>query len=170
MVLNAKQERFAQSVAEGMNASSAYSAAGYSASKNGAIRANASRLLTNANVKSRIAALQRQAAARTLVTIEGITAELNASFAVAARQQNPSAMTAASMAKAKLHGLVVERAEVEQTVRRKPTRDPAAPGRMTRKNGKRNTHPSRCNETVCRNRDRLSSAAGTTAGIHRLPG
>jgi len=131
MVLNSRQGRFAQSVAEGMNASAAYSAAGYSANKNGAIRANASRLLTNANVKSRVAELQRQAAAKTLVTIEGITAELNASFAVAARQQNPAAMTAASMAKAKLHGLVVDRAEVEQTVRRKPTRDPAAPARMT---------------------------------------
>jgi phage terminase small subunit len=131
MGLNSKQERFAQSVAEGMNASSAYSAAGYSASKNGAIRANASRLLTNANVKSRIAELQRQAAARTLVTIESITAELNASFAIAARQQNPTAMTTASMAKAKLHGLVVDRAEIEQTVRRKPSRDPAAPTRMT---------------------------------------
>ena len=82
-------------------------------------------------MKSRIAELQHQAAAKTLVTIESITAELNASLAVATRQQNPSAMTSASMAKAKLHGLVVDRAEVEQTVRRKPTRDPAAPARMT---------------------------------------
>ena len=131
MGLNAKQERFAQSLAQGMNASAAYKAAGYAATKDGAIRANASRLLTNANVKSRIAELQRQAAAKTLVTIESITAELDASLAIATQQQNPAAMTSASMAKAKLHGLVVDRAEVEQTVRRKPTRDPEAPARMT---------------------------------------
>lgn len=101
MSLNPKRERFALGVAEGSDASSAYSAAGYSASKSGAIRANASRLLTNANVKSRIAELQRQAAIRTLVTIESITEELNASFAIAMEQQNPTAMTAASMAKAR---------------------------------------------------------------------
>ena len=131
MSLNTKQERFAQSLAQGMNASAAYKAAGYAATKDGAIRANASRLLTNANVKSRIAELQRQAAAKTLVTIESITAELDASLAIARQQQNPAAMTSASMAKAKLHGLVVDRAEVEQTIRRKPTRDPEAPAKMT---------------------------------------
>lgn len=131
MTLNAKQECFAQCVAQGMNASAAYKAAGYSAKKDGAIRANASRLLTNANVKSRIAELQRQAAAKTLVTIESITAELNASLAIAMQQQNSAAMTSASMAKSKLHGLVVDRSEVEQTVRRKPTRDPEAPAKMT---------------------------------------
>lgn len=131
MALNAKQERFAQGFARGMSASAAYKAAGYAATKDGAIRANASRLLTNANVQSCIAELQRQAAARTLVTVESITAELDASFAIAKQQQNPAAMTAASMAKAKLYGLVVDRAQVEQTVRRKPSRDPAAPTRMT---------------------------------------
>ena len=62
--LNAKQERFAQSLTQGMNASAAYKAAGYAATKDGAIRANASRLLTNANVKSRIAELQRRATAQ----------------------------------------------------------------------------------------------------------
>lgn len=132
MALNAKQERFVQAlVAEGMNASAAYRIAGYPATRDGAIRANASRLLTNANVRSRVAELQRQAAAKTLVTIESITEELNASLAIAKEQRNPAAMTTASMAKAKLHGLVVDRAEVEQTVRRKPTRDPQAPARMT---------------------------------------
>ena len=102
MALNAKQELFAQSLAQGMSASAAYKAAGYPATKDGAIRANASRLLTNTNVKSRIAELQRQAAAKTLVTVESITAELDASLAIAKQQQNPAAMTAASMAKAKL--------------------------------------------------------------------
>jgi hypothetical protein len=82
-------------------------------------------------VKSRIAELQRQATAKMLVTVESITAELNASFAIAKQQQNPAAVTSASMAKAKLYGLVVDRAQVEQTVRRKPSRDPAAPTRMS---------------------------------------
>lgn len=122
-MLNAKQERFAQSLAQGMTASAAYKAAGYAATKDGAVRANASRLLTNANVKFHIAGLQRQAADHTLVTIESIAWQLDEDRQLAFAQGQASAAVAASVAKAKLYGLVIDKAEVE-TALRKPMREP----------------------------------------------
>lgn len=56
VLANQKHEIFAQLVAEGTNASQAYLEAGYNAT-GGAIKANASRLLSSANVKARIAEL-----------------------------------------------------------------------------------------------------------------
>ena len=53
---NARQEQFAQKVASGLNLVEAYISAGYS--KAGA-RQSASRLLTNANISSRIRELQQ---------------------------------------------------------------------------------------------------------------
>lgn len=55
VLANARQEQFAQKVASGLNLVEAYTSAGYS--KAGA-RQSASRLLTNANISSRIAELQ----------------------------------------------------------------------------------------------------------------
>ena len=122
MGLNAKQERFAQSLARGMNASAAYKAAGYAATKDGAIRANASRLLTNANVKSLITDLQCKAADNSLVTIESIAAQLDEDRRLAFVEGQASAAVAASLAKARLYGLLLDRTEISATLR-KPLRE-----------------------------------------------
>ena len=58
-----RHEVFAQAVACGMSASQGYALA-YSGPRNGATRASAARLLTNANVKHRIAELRRGAGRR----------------------------------------------------------------------------------------------------------
>jgi hypothetical protein len=55
--LNVRQERFTELIASGMPATSAYLAAGYLVSKEVA-KANASKLLTNSNVKSKIAEIR----------------------------------------------------------------------------------------------------------------
>jgi hypothetical protein len=56
-----RHEVFAQAVACGMSASQGYALA-YSRPRNGATRASAARLLTNANVKRRIGELRLEAA------------------------------------------------------------------------------------------------------------
>ena len=132
MTLNARQEAFAQNlVAKGMNATAAYKAAGYAAKHNAAVRADASRLLTNAKVKARVAELQRQAAQKAVVTAESVAAELDAAFRLAFDNKQAAACVAAAMGKAKLFGLIVDRAEVEQTIKRKPVADPDAPAEMS---------------------------------------
>jgi len=132
MSLNAKQERFVTHLVEkGMNAAAAYKAAGYAAKSYGAVRANASRLLTNDNVRIRIAELQREAASKVAITAESIAAELDAAYRLAFANGQAGACVAASMGKARLFGLIVDRAEVEQTIRRKPVADPDAPAEMS---------------------------------------
>src|SRR5215211_6816485 len=56
-----RHEVFAQAVACGMSAAKSYALA-YSRPRNGATRASAARLLTNANVKRRISELRAEAA------------------------------------------------------------------------------------------------------------
>ena len=56
-----RHELFAQAVASGMSASKSYALA-YCRPPNGATRASAARLLTNANVRGRIAELRAEAA------------------------------------------------------------------------------------------------------------
>jgi hypothetical protein len=60
---NSRHERFAQTLAVGESASSAYVSAGYRQD-----RGNASRLTTNDNVAARVAELQGAAAARAVTT------------------------------------------------------------------------------------------------------
>jgi phage terminase small subunit len=132
MRLNARQERFVQHlVVGGMNATAAYKASGYAGKTDGTARAGASELLTNPNVKSRLAELQRQAAQKAVVTAESIADELDIAFRLAFENKQAAACVAASMGKAKLFGLIVDRAEVEQTIKRKPVVDPDAPGEMS---------------------------------------
>ncbi len=113
-----------------MNASAAYKAAGYAATKDGAIRANSSRLLTNANVKSLINDLQRRAADETVVTIESIAAQLDEDRKLAFAEGQASAAVAASLAKARLFGLLVDRTEIATTLR-KPLREPGEARQMS---------------------------------------
>lgn len=132
MTLNARQERFVQNlVARGMNATAAYKAAGYVAENDAAVRADASRLLTNANVKNRVVELQREAATRTLTTAETIAEELDAAYQLAFANNQAAACVAASMGKAKLFGLIVDRQELRAEFLRKPVADPDAPAEMS---------------------------------------
>ena len=132
MPLSARQESFVQNlVAKGMNATAAYKAAGYAGKTDATARAGASELLTNPNVKMRLAELQRQAADKATVTAESIAAELEAAYWLAFNNRQAAACVAASMGKAKLFGLIVDRAEVEQTIKRKPVADPNAPVEMS---------------------------------------
>lgn len=131
MSLNARQERFVQNLAtQGMNATSAYREAGYATKHDGAARADASRLLTNGNVKKRLLELQEEAAAKAVVTATMIAAELDAAYELAFANNQAAACVAASMGKAKLFGLIIDRQELRAEIR-KPVADPDAPSEMS---------------------------------------
>jgi phage terminase small subunit len=72
---NDAHERFCQEYLVDLNATAAYQRAYPSVSDNAA-RANASRLLTRANVQARVADLQAERAARTQVTADRVIREL----------------------------------------------------------------------------------------------
>jgi len=71
-----RHELFAQAVASGMSASKSYALA-YSRPRNGATRASAARLLTDANVKHRIAELRRGAAKQAKASLQALIPALD---------------------------------------------------------------------------------------------
>ena len=103
---NTKHERFAQELAEGKSMNEAYEMAGYKPS-----RPHASRLATNGTVRRRVAELQNAAAAKVELTIESLIEEAAGIQDKATRAGQFSAAIAALIAKAKLSGRWVERAE-----------------------------------------------------------
>ena len=101
---NTRHERFAQNLAKGMSATEAYETAGYKA--NGP---NAGRMTKNDEIVKRIAELQNRAAEKTGYTIVKATAELEEARQLATTEKNPAAMVSASMGKAKVNGLLVDK-------------------------------------------------------------
>lgn len=73
----------------------------------------ASRLASKVKIASRLIELQEEAAERSQVTIASITKELEEARAMAIAEAQPAAMTGASMGKAKVNGLLIEKAEVK---------------------------------------------------------
>ncbi len=110
---NAKHERFAQELAKGKSQAEAYVAAGYKPS-----RSAATRLAADVNICERLAAIQERGAVRAELTLADIIDELEEARQVALTAATPQSgsAVAATMGKAKLLGLVVDKAEVEQKV------------------------------------------------------
>jgi hypothetical protein len=104
--LSHRQERFCQLVAQGLPPYRAYPEAGYSANPGSPYR-----LHENARVKARLAEIKREFAMSSRVTVESLSAELDEARALALGERQASAAVAATTAKAKLHGLMVDRTE-----------------------------------------------------------
>lgn len=100
---NARHEAFAQALAKGKSATDAMKAAGYSDPR------NSSRLTKNDEIQRRVAELQERGAKKVEVTVESLTAELEEARAIALKEKQSSAAVSATMGKAKLFGLGVER-------------------------------------------------------------
>lgn len=116
MGLTGKREAFCLAFMETGNQSEAYRVA-YDAGnmKAETIHKRASELMGNREVKGRIAELQQMAAERALVTVQSLTQELEEARALALREGQSAAAVSASMGKAKLHGLLVDKAAVTGT-------------------------------------------------------
>lgn len=113
MPLTPKQEKFCLSYIETGNASEAYRLA-YNAGKMkaGSIHRKAKELLDNGKITARINELRAAHRERHNVTVDSITTELEEARQQAIKAGSPSAAVAASMGKAKLHGLLVEKTEI----------------------------------------------------------
>lgn len=101
------QELFAQAIAKGQTQQEAYVGAGYAWHP-----PSASRLLTNAKVRARISELRERAAVKVDETIADIAAQLDEARDLARSTNQPAAMTAAIMGKAKVLGLIVDKAQL----------------------------------------------------------
>lgn len=81
-------------------------------------------------VAARIAELRNAAAKRLEITVDDLVAELEDMRKLAMACKNPAAGVAAVMGKAKLLGLIVDKAEVATTLR-KPLREPGEINQMS---------------------------------------
>ena len=112
--LTPKQEAFAMAYVEYGNASKAYKAA-YDVNENtnnNSISVEASKLKNNPKITLRILELQELAQERHSITVDSLTDELEKARKTAQEAGQASAMVAATMGKAKLHGLLTDKAEV----------------------------------------------------------
>ena len=109
-----KQDKFAREYVKCSDASAAYRLA-YStkSQKPETIWSNAYRLLANTQVASRIKYWQGQAAKQQAITVDSLCRELDEARAIALKTGKASAAVSASMGKAKLCGLGVERKQVD---------------------------------------------------------
>ena len=103
---NARHEAFAQCLAKGMTATEAYIKAGYKPNDG-----NAATLKGNQRVRDRLAELLAKAAERTIVTVEDIAKQLDEDRLFARENGAAAAAVTATMGKAKVLGLIVEKAE-----------------------------------------------------------
>jgi phage terminase small subunit len=108
---NPRHESFAQALAKGKSAAEAYVAAGYKDN-----RSAASRLSTNVNVAARVAELQGKAAERAILTVEDIARQLDEDRTFARENGAAAAAVSATMGKAKVLGLIVEKHDVSGSI------------------------------------------------------
>lgn len=116
MKLTVKQEAFCLAYIETGNASEAYRQAyNVAKMKQDAIAVEACRLLDNPNVSLRVAELQQSLVKRHEVTVDSLMLELEEARMAAMGASNPqsAAAVAATMGKAKLAGLLVDKVEAK---------------------------------------------------------
>jgi phage terminase small subunit len=104
---NPRHERFAQALAEGKTADEAYADAGYEAN-----RGNAARLKANESISARVTELLGNAAERAECTVATILTELEEARQLALETKQPAPAVSASMGKAKVAGLLIDKAEL----------------------------------------------------------
>lgn len=107
---NPRYELFAQGLAKGLSQDAAYETAGFKPS-----RSNASRLSAKENIIARVAELKERAAARTEITVAGITERL-LNIAAKGEQSTEAPMLSVARASlmdaAKLNGLVIDKGQL----------------------------------------------------------
>lgn len=115
--LTVKQMKFAQKYIEIGIATEAYRQS-YNAENmtNETIKVEACRLLQIPHVALTVIELQESHAKRHNVTIDSITDELDEARVLAMVEVMPSAAISASMGKAKIHGLIVDKKDVKASV------------------------------------------------------
>jgi hypothetical protein len=122
MSLTPKQEKFAQSVAEGMTQADAYRTA-YNCkptTKPESIINKASELMRNGYIAARVDELRKPAAIKVGITLEGHLNDLMMLRNLAAKNNQFGAAISAEVARGKASGVHVEKTITESTVRNLP--------------------------------------------------
>lgn len=114
--LTAKQEKFCQSVASGMSQADAYRSA-YDAGKMkpATIQETASRLMSNPKVSARVAAIRKPVVEKVQYDLEQAMREAQEAYNISKGKEQGGAMVAAVQLRAKLNGLLIDRAEIKHT-------------------------------------------------------
>ena len=107
---NARWERFAQALAKGETTDAAYALAGYTPN-----RGNATRLKAKEAVLGRLAEIQEKAAVRAEITAADIAKQLDEDREFARKVGSAAASVAATMGKAKVLGLIIDKGENTDT-------------------------------------------------------
>lgn len=116
-LLTRQQEDFCRLYVEGVSAGPAYDQSHPGSRKPEIATQKASRLLARAEIKARIAEIRNMAAEKTATTIQDIARQLDEDRRFAYEEKKPSAAVAASVAKAKLLGLYVEKKDIQLSMR-----------------------------------------------------
>lgn len=112
-MLTAKQEKFCQNIAKGMNQSEAYrNAFNISKAKQESVHTLASRLLKKVEVKSRLSELKQQTTEEIKYTVEDSFRKLSEIQVLALKNKKLSDAIKAEELKGKLKGLYVEKKEI----------------------------------------------------------
>lgn len=106
-LLNAKHEAFCQNMAKGMGVREAYREAGYADNA-----ASASKLYAKPDITIRITQLQTATAKKAQFTIQDMLKQLDEDRKFAREKGAPAAAISASMGKAKVLGMLVDKQEV----------------------------------------------------------
>ncbi len=111
--LSPKRTRFVSEYLVDKNATQAAIRAGYSAKT---AHTQGPRLLHNVVVREAVACGEAELADRLAITVEGVAAQLDEDRALALANNQAGAAVSASMGKAKLAGLLVDRQDISGTV------------------------------------------------------
>jgi phage terminase small subunit len=117
--LTVKRERFAHLYVEKGSAAEAYSLAFdvRPGTKRASIRVDANNLLKDPKVKARIEELRERLRKRNDLKLDDLMAELDENRDLALAERQSSAATQATMGKAKLAGFLIDKAQVDVTLR-----------------------------------------------------
>ena len=128
-----KQADFVRWYLETQNASEAYKRAYNSTGKPNTIHRKASELLKHPEVKKELELLQAHAKEQNKITIDNVVNELEEARQIAKQSGNAAAMVSATLGKAKVLGLVVDKQETKAQVLTPPVFyfKPVSPKEMT---------------------------------------
>ena len=115
------------------NASEAYKRAYNSKAKPNTLHRKANDLLKHPTIKAEVITMQDQARARNQVTIDNVVDELEEARQIAKQSGNAAAMVSATLGKAKVLGLVVDKQETNTKILTPPVFNfnPVSPKEMT---------------------------------------
>lgn len=108
---NARHERMAQGLAKGLSAEKAHVDAGFKQNRH-----NAAALAREEHILTRVTELQSKAVKKVEITVDSLAQELEEARAIALAEKQSSAAVSATMGKAKLFGLGVERRHLSGTL------------------------------------------------------